>query len=318
MFMSNRGFLGVDMFFVISGFLIVSLLLRERDRHGTISLRKFYARRTLRIFPVYYAMLAALAAAYYLKPDAGSASSFHAELPYYITYTSNWIAAGALPFTWSLAAEEQFYILWPPVERFLRGAVIPLLVIAIGISQAINFGLLDDQLLQWIGSDADQLPILQATFTPICLGVVLAHALHSPRRFAQLAQVFGRHGSAPICALLVLGAINWPVEDISGLPRLAMQIGFTALLACMVILEDHPLRKLMQLSLMRKIGAVSYGMYLFHTFVIVGIEKFEHRLPFSSPVLLFLIATAGTTFLAEMSFRYFENPILRLKKRFSV
>ena len=97
-----------------------------------------------------------------------------------------------------------------------------------------------------------------------------------------------------------------------------MQLGFTALIACMVIRETHPLQGFMQLKFMRKIGAVSYGIYLFHMFVITGIKKLEHRLPFSSPVLVFLLATAGATLLAEISFRYFENPILRLKKRFSV
>ena len=73
----DRGFLGVDFFFAISGFLIVTLLLRERDRHGRISLRGFYARRSLRIFPVYYAFLAAMAAAYLLLAAGGPGHPRH-------------------------------------------------------------------------------------------------------------------------------------------------------------------------------------------------------------------------------------------------
>ena len=117
----DRGYLGVDMFFVLSGFLIVTLLLREKDRNGSVSLKNFYARRTLRIFPVYYAVLACLTVLYLWKPDAGSAGAFFAELPYYATYTSNWIEPTVLALTWSLAGHVQV----ASCRVFARDAFIP-------------------------------------------------------------------------------------------------------------------------------------------------------------------------------------------------
>ena len=72
----NHGHLGVDMFFIMSGFLIVTLLLRERDRSGAISLGKFYSRRSLRIFPLYYAILGLLTVAFLVKSEANGADDF--------------------------------------------------------------------------------------------------------------------------------------------------------------------------------------------------------------------------------------------------
>src|SRR4051794_35840466 len=121
---TSRGFLGVDMFFLLSGFLIVTLLLRERDAYGRISLGKFYVRRTLRIFPVYYGLLLVFSLLYLTAGERLSTSKgFFAALPFYLTYTSNWTTTQAANFaiTWSLAAEEQFYLVWPAVEKYLRG-----------------------------------------------------------------------------------------------------------------------------------------------------------------------------------------------------
>lgn len=167
--MSARGFVGVDAFFVLSGFLIVTLLLRERDRHGQISLRNFYVRRSLRIFPLYYGVLLGLSVLLWLRPGFSLAGSFWSDLPALLTYTANWVGiTGLLSVTWSLAAEEQFYLLWPPVERWLGRWVFPVWIVAIVINQAANFGWLDALLPP--GRRHDDLEILQTTFTPILLG----------------------------------------------------------------------------------------------------------------------------------------------------
>src|SRR5262245_23572181 len=105
---AGRGFLGVDMFFVLSGFLIVTLLLREKDRTGRISIRDFYVRRTLRIFPIYYGLIFALTAIYSaLKPHDPDTEVLLAKLPYYLFYLCNFLAVHAhnLGITWSLATE---------------------------------------------------------------------------------------------------------------------------------------------------------------------------------------------------------------------
>ena len=315
--MFDRGFLGVDMFFVLSGFLIVTLLLRECDRNGRISLRNFYARRTLRIFPVYYAVLGALTVLYLWKPDAGSASTFFAELPFYATYTSNWVDTTVLALTWSLATEEQFYLFWPPVERFLKPLAIPILFGIIGISQLVNFGFFDAQLADLFGDDAAILPILQVTFTPICFGVLLARLLHSPRGFQGLARFCGARFHAPLGLALVLLACNLPATDISGWNRLLIHLTMSYLLVTLVVREDHPLRSLLQWAPIRRVGTISYGMYLFHIFAVTAAWKILERLSVEGPVAAFVLTTLLTVAVSEVSFRLFENPIMRWKRRFS-
>lgn len=129
----GQGFHGVDLFFAISGFLITTLLLREHSARGRIDLRAFYIRRALRIFPLYYAALAVYALVWFLRYRGSPVGDrFVSQLPAFATYTTNWFVhlvpgEGVLFFhSWSLATEEQFYLLWPP-------ALLPLLSLRRGL-----------------------------------------------------------------------------------------------------------------------------------------------------------------------------------------
>src|SRR4029077_7675427 len=105
--------LGVHVFFVISGYLITRLLIDELDQHGRISLRHFYFRRTMRIFPPYYAYLGVV----FLLSVAGALQLAPHDLVHGLTYTSNYYPGRSwfLGHTWSLSVEEQFYLLWPAI-----------------------------------------------------------------------------------------------------------------------------------------------------------------------------------------------------------
>ena len=128
----HPGFLGVRTFFVLSGYLITTLLIREATRTGTVNLRRFYLRRALRIMPAYYAFLLALGVATVLGAVAIPASSFVSAA----TYTSNYFATVyPVGHSWSLAVEEQFYILWPGALAALglrRGFRLAAAVLVIG------------------------------------------------------------------------------------------------------------------------------------------------------------------------------------------
>ena len=96
---ANRGFLGVDMFFVLSGFLISTLLLREKDKYQTVDLNLFYQRRSLRIFPAYYGLLLIFALLYLLQlGKSESSQQYFQVLPFYATFTSNWVGEQANNF----------------------------------------------------------------------------------------------------------------------------------------------------------------------------------------------------------------------------
>lgn len=315
---THNGFLGVDMFFVLSGFLIVTLLLRERDDTGRISLPAFYMRRTLRIFPVYYGLLLALAAAFFfLRPDSPSAAAYLRALPWYATYTSNWSTTHAvgLELTWSLSTEEQFYLLWPLCEVLLRGrALAAAWIFFFAANQAVNFGLADGWFGGWLGERRPHLNILQATFTPILLGVGLAHFLHNPRAFRLAHRALGHPWSALAALLVLLLACNYP-GDLAGAPRLTIQILMAVFLAACVVREDHWARPILSSTPALAIGRVSYGMYLFHTFFVTPSARLADKSGLQLTVLPFLLCAALTYAAAEVSFWTYERPFLHLKRR---
>jgi peptidoglycan/LPS O-acetylase OafA/YrhL len=303
-----RGFMGVDLFFVVSGFLIVTLLLRERQRTGEISLKGFYYRRFLRIFPPYYLVLAVVAATAWLKPGNNSEAIIR-DLPFAFLYVSNMVPMHSLlSITWSLSTEEQFYMVVPALEKYAGRAFSFLLPAAYVIVSLPPFGVFPSL----------DLPTFfrQTTFGPILLGVMLAHLLNDRRGFALAWRLVGNRWS-PIVALgVALLALNHPAADISGWPRLFMHWSMALLLVACVIREDNVLAPVLKLWPLRRIGIVSYGIYLYHMLVWYFVDRAMRRIGLDSQPVFFLANTLGTWLVAETSFRLFESRVLALKDRF--
>jgi peptidoglycan/LPS O-acetylase OafA/YrhL len=206
------GWVRGDVFFAISGFLITTPLLRERRWGGQISLRAFYLRRTLRIWPLYYATLAFYILLVLLtQRGTERGPTFFHYLPGYLTFTYTWFAGWATSgaifnFGWSLSVEEQFYILWAPVLRFLRSfwpALLTCLLIAVRVSAL--YGLL------WRVMSPTSLAgrIANNIAIAICLGVLLALALDCEPFFKLGWRILRQKWSAPFSlALFVLSALS--------------------------------------------------------------------------------------------------------------
>ena len=304
---SGRGFLGVDLFFVISGFLIVTLLLRERSRTGVISLRAFYARRALRIFPAYYFMLLIVGLIAIVKRGNSSDAVIH-DLPYAAFYLSNFVSLGSgLAITWSLAAEEQFYLVVPTLEKYAPRAIPFLLPSAYVLVSLPPFG--------WFHGLGLSQMFSQTTFGPIILGVALAHLLNAPRGYRLASLVLGsRWAPVFILALLGLALVDLPT-DISGWPRICIHWLMVALVASCVIQERHRLRTILSLWLLRRIGIVSYGIYLYHLLVEHLVLKAAGRVGITSHVPVFTAVIIATWLAAELSYWAFESRFLALKSR---
>ncbi|MEO1585542.1 MAG: acyltransferase [Planctomycetota bacterium] len=322
--LNELGFLGVGMFFALSGFLITTLLLRERDSTGTISLTDFYARRTIRIFPIYYLLLAALAVFYGLvNRGTAEGQAYFQDLPYFLTYTSNWIhvAAGNQDILWSLATEEQFYILWPLIEKLLRPRwALGVLLGIIGVNQLINFGITDPLTARWFGEEFNSLSIMDATFTPIALGVLLAHCFHHPGVFKLFYRVLAPAWSPLALLLGFLVFLEFTPRDISGWPRLGIHLLMTMLLGSIVIREQHWLRRPLMLWPFKRLGMISYGMYLYHMWCLHIVREGLTAAGVVGEERLYIFPVAGlllTIAVSEASFRLIETPILKLKKRFA-
>lgn len=322
----GRGPLGVDLFFAISGFLITTLLLRERDATRGIGVGGFYARRALRIFPLYYAVLALYvvnAALFMADAHRAQRDHFFRSLPFFATYTTNWFVDFDVPhpvsfsFSWSLAAEEQFYLVWPWViaasgalthraRRCLLPACIAMLLL--GLGQGAAHG-------SWITVlPADSLARRMAVSiaSPICMGALCALLLHAPLGFSAARRVLGAPWSAPAAfAAVVLSAC------LDGVPLWLAQALMAVLVASCAVRSDHWIAWLLDAPPLRWVGTVSYGMYLFHVSLIAGMRRV---LPpeMATPALTFAVVLPATIAAASASYVWVERPLLRLRVRFAV
>ena len=303
---------GVTLFFAISGFLIVTLLLRERDRTGRIDLKAFYIRRSLRIFPLYYAVIVIYTLlVLVIERNNPVGREFFNNLPFFLTYTSNWfvLLEGRVIFyfAWSLAAEEQFYLVWPTVQKFLTPKR------AIMVVVAIIFGVTATQLLSHGDlRDATGLHrIVIGVPLAICFGVVLAHAMHYQRGFNALRWAFASRWSSLVWLVVLLASLNWrAAPDVLIHAAAAMFVG-----AC-VYREDHWLASILHLRSFVHEGAVSYGIYLLHMLVKNTILKLAGVVRVEVPTYgVFALTVAGSIIVATLSFRYFESVFLRMKHR---
>lgn len=311
----SMGAFGVEMFFTISGFLIVTLLLREREKLGKISLRQFYVRRTLRIWPLYYGTLALYVALVLLmeKGNGRSAVFFH-YLPGYLTFTYTWYpfheTSGAIfNFAWSLSVEEQFYMLFAPVVRFFRSPWPPVVIVGlIAARLSASSGLL----ARFVPANSVPWTMAANISTSICVGVLLAHALHSKAAFERLYPILGRKWAAPIALAVMImtlasGPSWWLIQSCT----------LFAVIGSCVMREDNGLAPFLRLRAMAHIGVVSYAMYMLNTLVIDALRPLLARVGVTYPLWTMIPYVAATVAVATLSYRYFESPFLSLKDRFT-
>ncbi len=321
--------LGVEMFFAISGFLIVTLLIREREKSGTISLRNFYARRSLRIFPIYYGSIllvlcASVVLALMQKP--GPFRYYSDAFLVLLTYTQDVIPVnlGSFHPCWSLAMEEQFYLAWPTIEKsvsaFTKWAV---LVAVILFSQLLNFGVFNRTIQKlYCDSQAHTMPLFLVTFTPIAFGVCLAHFFHNPRSYGLAFRALGPRWSSFFWIAVLALVFRFAPPNMSGFPELAVQLTLALLLGSVVIREDHFAAPFLRFPFLTRVGAISYGLYLYHEWIITYTGKYVDYciqllgVPAISSFLRFIAIGTLCIIVADLSFRFIEKPILRLRSLF--
>jgi peptidoglycan/LPS O-acetylase OafA/YrhL len=319
------GFLGVDVFFVVSGYLITSLLLEERRGAMTNDLKHFWLRRARRLLPALLAMITATCvyaalfvpdALYHLRRDVLAALTYSTNWWLIASHQSYFDALGRPPLLrhlWSLAVEEQWYLLWPLVfvgaMTLVRGRaeklVLPLIVAAIASSvwMAILFDPNADASRVYFGTDTH--------ISGLLLGAAAA-MVWQPWRWRRAA---GRYlvwldgvGWAAL-VLLILVMLRWG-EDTTLLYRGGFFL--VAVLSLVVIATSvHPgavtLRAFLALPPMRWLGARSYGLYLWHWPVFMVTRHQDY--PWMDQRLRVALQFAVTLALTELSFRFVERPV---------
>ncbi len=312
----TRGFVGVDFFFVLSGFLITTLLLREAAMNGRFSLRGFYWRRALRIVPVYF-FVVTIMAFYYI--GIKGETQYLEQLPYYYLFLSNFLTSDIplLSPTWSLAVEEQYYLIWPLMLMILpRKLLMPALVFTIVLNVVAVVGWLTPLGITAFDWGVLRFAMFNTTYAPILIGSALALLLHQQRSFAVLARLFGNAPAAVGTFLLVLALLQWLPSDLRGWPNLVLHLTMAAVLITIVVREDNALSPVLRFRPLARIGEISYGIYLYHLIGLHVTNVALGRLGLGEQGWLILgVYFLLSVVIAEISFRTFESFFLSFKHK---
>ena len=301
------GAFGVDLFFVLSSYLITVLLVREADATGRISVPAFWMRRVLRIWPLYFSFVVACALLGGISARMAAAMSVFAGNWAMAAWGDNAGVAGPL---WSVSVEEQFYLTWPLVlatlpRRYLRLASVGLIVVAVAVRYAL-FSSGASVTSSWLNTVAH--------LDAIGIGALIALA---PRvHLAPVAR--GALGAASALALVACAGVVWfelmrPLTPYirSGDAGAATLAFLGVALACGgLLLAALAGGTLLSRPAFVYLGRISYGLYVFHATAIWLV--FDWWWAYRAPVALALTVAA-----AAVSYRYLELPFLRLKARYT-
>lgn len=325
------GWLGVDLFFVLSGFLITETLLKTVDKPNF--LRNFYVRRILRIFPLYYLILIICLLILPLIKSLHFDFSYYTNNQFWLwTYLQNWLYSFREPYgdkillhTWSLAVEEQFYLIWPITVLLIRKPK-ALLIVAITILLFAGFA----RYAVWSYQAEDLAYSSLYTFTRIdglCIGSMLALLM-------CINPDFLRKYTALV--VLLMAAINFGFYFINNrrsftLPYLAF-VGYTTFAVLFGILvyeavmgKSKLIMFLLNNRFLKFFGKISYGLYVYHWPVYILFYVFLRNLMVAENLAAYptaeltssIIVTIISILISMISYNYFEKPFLKLKGRFS-
>ncbi|HEV7808623.1 MAG TPA: acyltransferase [Solirubrobacteraceae bacterium] len=321
----HGGFIGVEMFFVLSGYLITTLLLDEYLRERRISIRKFYLRRAARLLPALGLVTILVLALYASDPALMPTSAVLSSIPKVWLYVGNWFAAsdfgqlGLLGHTWSLAIEEQFYLLWPLALAFTLGREISVLQII-----GVLVGLV---VLSYLASFLVARENIEAAYYsshtragPLLIGCALALALTLPG-LRSVATVLSGRGAALGAVTVLSFALALLLPKL--LPTYAGGLFIvaiaTAVLIAHIVLHKSTLTQRLGQPVAVWIGKRSYGLYLYHFPIFTYVTDVRLGIPSATGHVVEFMLRVGLTFgLAAVSYRFVEKPVLDRTRVFTI
>ncbi|MEH0844414.1 acyltransferase, partial [Micromonospora sp. CPCC 205711] len=300
----TSGWIGVHLFFVLSGFLITTLLLREESARRRVSLRGFYLRRFFRILPVYFVVLAATWALAHVN---GTGQRVAASMPHYLLMLNEFAPTPAFLHSWTIAIEQKFYLVWPLLAFVLvSGAFYRRLAIT-GVAVATLLALIP-VFTAW--------PYWPTQYIVILVGCALAIVMHDRRSYALIRPL-----THPVTAVVVVVAFvalhlslpYWPpaADGHNDVRVLSYAVG-AALLLPALLNRSIPAR-LLALRPMAFVGERSYSLYLVQYLAAATVAGLAPSVPrgttyFLATVLIGLLA-------ADLLFRWVEQPMIQVGRR---
>jgi peptidoglycan/LPS O-acetylase OafA/YrhL len=317
---SPVGDYAVTLFFTLSGFLITYLLLAEQQQTGTIQVRKFYVRRILRIWPLYYLLVLigfmvfpAIIAG--LQDYSGPRGTYtHITLIGHLLILPNiTMYLGALPaisHLWTIGVEEQFYLMWPPLmrrfnlPRLLIGIIVLKLVIHTLSLMVVNPPIEFNQVIRFM---------TRFRIESMAVGGLGAYLLFSQHR--ALRVIFHPLVEKAILIVVIGHLLFAPTRSTTPehLALSALYMLFMLNVACnpqSTVSLVHPI--------LNRLGQMSYGIYMYHLAVIYLVIIGLRQLGAANDLLVYGLVTTLTIGIAALSYDHFERPFLNLKKRFAV
>jgi peptidoglycan/LPS O-acetylase OafA/YrhL len=316
---ARGGWVGVDLFFVLSGFLVSGLLFSEYLRHGRISPGRFYVRRGFKIYPAFYVMLVTAVLLITWRGIEWHPQELFAEAVFMQNYLRNLWVVG---HTWSLAVEEHFYLALPLLLLVLarpgtNGVPFPRLPLVVGCTCLAVLGLRIWQAFQTPFAFKTTMSPTHLRLDSLLFGVLLSYYWHFyPTRFKELLHPW-RYTLIGCGAVLFLPAFLFPVETTPFLYTAGLTLlylGGGALLVG-VLLSAVPVNAATRF--LGLLGAYSYSVYLWHLPVIRwGVPGLERLLGIKLPSLLMAgLAIVGSFCLGVVMAKLIENPALALRDR---
>lgn len=321
------GWCGVDLFFVLSGYLITGILYASADKPHYF--RNFYARRSLRIFPLYYGFIVVVGVLLpkLVDPYSVGLEKLHGNvLPFFLYYSnyanvfSGWPTPsfGAL---WSLAVEEHFYLFWPALVKFVPKNRLVFWSGIVALFAVANRFAITGLKISWLAAYY----LTTSRLDSLAVGAIVAVlARRHPDWLKRWAVPVG--GAAALVLVVIAvwrhGLIfnDWPVRSI-GYSLLAVLFGSVVWLSAK---SKGRLARILSTPILVAFGKYSYCLYICHLLVLMVCERWlgPHVFPAlgmqaDAPLPLFVAALAGSFAVAALSWRFYESPILALKARFS-
>jgi peptidoglycan/LPS O-acetylase OafA/YrhL len=306
---AKNGWMGVDLFFVLSGFLITGILISTKDSAGYF--RKFYARRCLRIWPLYYSTLLFMFVVVPVLRRSEVQDIFESRSgPWwaYPLFIQNYLvrvpleATGLLGVTWSLGVEEQFYLLWPLVVRFCSEARLRQIALAvICISPILRLYLSHRGIIIY----SNPVCRLDGLMAGSLLALMTRSKNFTPSRYLTLAWIM----------LLVMSPLAVIIDSFNARWIVFSLVAFASLSFVYLALfsQQRQLQALLRSRVLVYTGTISYGIYLLAKLPVDAV-KLTHLERF--PLLAFPITIVLTSALAALSWNILEKPFLRLKRFF--